>query len=124
MFQAATDFIVQHQIAPVVLRVLDGLEATEEGFELRAREEDGHLYCQNWTKRQPLIAAIHISTHIRVLRPPLRNRCHQPTPDPTSPNSPGHARHETSNSTLTPPAPAPASSELAPARDRLAAGPS
>jgi len=37
--QAATDFIAQHRIAPVVSRVLDGLENAEEGFELLARGE-------------------------------------------------------------------------------------
>jgi D-arabinose 1-dehydrogenase-like Zn-dependent alcohol dehydrogenase len=35
--QAATDFIVRHQITPIVSRVLDGLENAEEGFELLAR---------------------------------------------------------------------------------------
>ncbi|KAH9980946.1 NAD-P-binding protein [Lactifluus volemus] len=35
--QAATDFIVRHQITPIVSRVLDGLENAEEGFELVAR---------------------------------------------------------------------------------------
>jgi D-arabinose 1-dehydrogenase-like Zn-dependent alcohol dehydrogenase len=35
--QAATDFIAQHRITPVVSRVLDGLENAEEGFELLAR---------------------------------------------------------------------------------------
>jgi NADPH:quinone reductase-like Zn-dependent oxidoreductase len=37
--QAATDFIAQHRIAPVVSRVLDGLENAEEGFGLLARGE-------------------------------------------------------------------------------------
>ncbi|KAI0247919.1 hypothetical protein BJV78DRAFT_1348297 [Lactifluus subvellereus] len=35
--QAATDFVAQHRITPVVSRVLDGLENAEEGFELLAR---------------------------------------------------------------------------------------
>jgi NADPH:quinone reductase-like Zn-dependent oxidoreductase len=35
--QAATDFIAQHRITPVVSRVLDGLENAEEGFGLLAR---------------------------------------------------------------------------------------
>ncbi|KAI0293558.1 hypothetical protein BC826DRAFT_1141641 [Russula brevipes] len=35
--QAATDFIAQHRITPVVSRVLDGLENAEEGFDLLAR---------------------------------------------------------------------------------------
>lgn len=34
--QAATEFIAQHRIAPVISRVLDGLENAEEGFELLA----------------------------------------------------------------------------------------
>lgn len=33
---AATEFIARHQIAPVVSRVLDGLENAEKGFELLA----------------------------------------------------------------------------------------
>jgi D-arabinose 1-dehydrogenase-like Zn-dependent alcohol dehydrogenase len=37
--QAATDFIAQHRIAPVVSRVPDRLENDEEGFELIARGE-------------------------------------------------------------------------------------
>ncbi len=37
--QAATDFIAQHRIPPVISRVLDGLEEAEEGFELLARGE-------------------------------------------------------------------------------------
>jgi D-arabinose 1-dehydrogenase-like Zn-dependent alcohol dehydrogenase len=37
--QAATDFIAQHRIAPVVSLVLDGLENAEKGFELLARGE-------------------------------------------------------------------------------------
>jgi NADPH:quinone reductase-like Zn-dependent oxidoreductase len=37
--QAATDFIAQHRIAPVVSRVLDGLENAEKGFELLAHGE-------------------------------------------------------------------------------------
>jgi D-arabinose 1-dehydrogenase-like Zn-dependent alcohol dehydrogenase len=34
--QAATDFIAQHQITPVVSHVIDGIERAEEGFELLA----------------------------------------------------------------------------------------
>lgn len=37
--KAATGFIAQYRIALVVSRVLDGLENTEEGFELLARGE-------------------------------------------------------------------------------------
>ena len=32
--QAATDFIGQHRITPVVSHVIDGVERAEEGFEL------------------------------------------------------------------------------------------
>jgi NADPH-dependent curcumin reductase CurA len=32
--QAATEFITQHRITPVVSHVIDGLERAEEGFEL------------------------------------------------------------------------------------------
>jgi len=35
--QAATDFIAQHQITPIVSHVIDGLERAEEGFQLLAR---------------------------------------------------------------------------------------
>ena len=35
--KAATEFIAQHGIAPIVSRVLDGLENVEESFELLAR---------------------------------------------------------------------------------------
>jgi NADPH:quinone reductase-like Zn-dependent oxidoreductase len=35
--QAATDFIAEHRIAPIISRVLDGLENADEGFELLAR---------------------------------------------------------------------------------------
>ncbi len=35
--QAATDFIAEHRITPVISRVLDGLENAGEGFELLAR---------------------------------------------------------------------------------------
>jgi len=35
--QAATDFIAQHRITPIVSRVLDGLENAEEGFDLLSR---------------------------------------------------------------------------------------
>ena len=35
--QAATDFITQHQITPVVSHVIDGLERAEEGFRHLAR---------------------------------------------------------------------------------------
>ena len=35
--QAATDFITEHRITPVVSRVLDGLENAGEGFDLLAR---------------------------------------------------------------------------------------
>jgi NADPH:quinone reductase-like Zn-dependent oxidoreductase len=35
--QAATDFITQHRITPVISRVLDGLQNAGEGFELLAR---------------------------------------------------------------------------------------
>ena len=35
--QAATNFIAQHQITPVVSHVIDGLEHAEEGFQLLAR---------------------------------------------------------------------------------------
>ncbi|KAI9446190.1 hypothetical protein H4582DRAFT_1904173 [Lactarius indigo] len=35
--QAATNFIAEHRITPVVSRVLDGLESADEGFELLAR---------------------------------------------------------------------------------------
>ncbi|KAH9079685.1 hypothetical protein EDB83DRAFT_2504048 [Lactarius deliciosus] len=35
--QAATNFIVEHRITPVVSRVLDGLDNADEGFELLAR---------------------------------------------------------------------------------------
>jgi D-arabinose 1-dehydrogenase-like Zn-dependent alcohol dehydrogenase len=34
--QAATDFIAQHQITPIVSHVIDGLKHAEEGFELLA----------------------------------------------------------------------------------------
>ena len=37
--KAATEFILQHRIAPVVSCVLDGLENAAEGFELLARGE-------------------------------------------------------------------------------------
>jgi D-arabinose 1-dehydrogenase-like Zn-dependent alcohol dehydrogenase len=32
--QAATDFIAQHRVTPVVSHVVEGLERAEEGFEL------------------------------------------------------------------------------------------
>jgi len=35
--RAATDFIAQHRITPIVWRVLDGLESAEEGFDLLSR---------------------------------------------------------------------------------------
>ena len=35
----ATKFLVQHQIVPVVSHVLDGLEASEQGFELMKRAD-------------------------------------------------------------------------------------
>lgn len=35
--RAATDFIAQHQITPVVSHVVDGLERAEDGFRLLAR---------------------------------------------------------------------------------------
>jgi D-arabinose 1-dehydrogenase-like Zn-dependent alcohol dehydrogenase len=35
--RAATDFITQHRITPVVSCLLDGLENAEKGFELLAR---------------------------------------------------------------------------------------
>ncbi|KAI0263396.1 NAD-P-binding protein [Gloeopeniophorella convolvens] len=37
--QAATEFIAEHRIVPVVSHVFDGLEAVEEGFALLARGE-------------------------------------------------------------------------------------
>jgi D-arabinose 1-dehydrogenase-like Zn-dependent alcohol dehydrogenase len=37
--QAATDFIAQHRVTPVVSHVIDGLERAEEGFRLLARED-------------------------------------------------------------------------------------
>lgn len=35
--QAATDFIAEHRITPIISRVLDGLQNADEGFELLAR---------------------------------------------------------------------------------------
>ena len=34
--QAATDFIAEHQITPVISHVLEGLENADKGFELLA----------------------------------------------------------------------------------------
>jgi len=38
--QAATDFIAEHRITPVISRVLDGLENAGEGFDLLARGDN------------------------------------------------------------------------------------
>ena len=47
--KAATEFIAQHRIAPVVSCVLDGLENVEEGFESTLERSSS-----GWTEAQQL----------------------------------------------------------------------